>query len=692
MTMATRQFIPLRILLSINFIFSMALILLSGAAALRIPVRSVCILVSAILLASVAWLTFHLRRKKSGKSSVLFFLVAFIAVTYAIWPAIQKKAFISFTNDTWAYVAFSQYLNDYSRGTAGGLSAIDQYGAALSNARFGTAAMLAFFSDLTDRTTAEVLTPWTWLVLLNVFAGIASFCYVSRLSAVPIFGASVFFILCGWVPVAVFVGNLDNVLFLSILPFAAVRYRLFARGKKSFGTIVPLAITMAACFYSFPEGVAIAGIIFLPWLAGQFVREFCNQRNWKPYGLLLVGFLLLIEPFATTAISFLNSQFAQSGPAGPHLRPGEGYFPGLMTSHVVTGIFALGGEALFGLYPAAIQDVIGLVIATVLFFLLLSGVIRWRKRHRSLIISLLVVICLAFWQGFLNRYSYGLYKILLIGSVVWIPCMFTGIESISEVISRSKYIVRVGLSGLICVSGVVIRAANLPNYPLQEVRIKVYSDLKHLPKVVDDKPIALICDGDFDQQWATFFLRNANLVLQRYTPYMTGAMPFMVHARTSQEPPKYVLTHYYAKHALWRNSRLRLVRTDLPPEIVGIDGPNSVEGENQNFIWVGNDPTRFYVTSDREEIGYFTAKAVPGPSRPGENLRTVTVQLDQETQRFSVSTSFFCILRLHTGLNEIGVWCNDQRTILKVGPFSDTRTMLIGLQDYSISACGDVTR
>jgi hypothetical protein len=654
------------------------------------PVRSVSIIVGAILLASAAWLIFHRRRKKPGRSYLLFFLIGFITVTLAIWPAIQKKVFISVFPDTWWYTAFGQYLNDYSRGTEGGLSAIDQYGASLSNTRFGTATFLAFLSDLTTRTAAEVLTPWAWLVLLNVFAGIASFSYVSRLSAIPVFGASAFFILCGWLPAAVFVGNLDNLLFLSILPFVLVRYHLFVRSKKPFRTIAALAITMAACFYSYPEGVAIAGIIFLPWLAGQFARDFHNKRNWKFYGLLLLGFLLLIEPYATTFIDWLQGQIAHVEDARRHPYPGEGFFPGLITSRAITGIFALGGEAFWGHYPAAIQNIFGLVVAIVLFLLVLSGANRWRKRDRALIISLLVVFCLAFWQGLLKRYDYGLYKILLIGSVLSVPCIFTGIEEISDSFLRSsKYVASVGLSAIICISGVIIRKANLPNYPFQEVRIKVFSDLKQLQKVVEEKPIALICHEDFDQQWAAFFLRKVNLVVQRYTTYMAAAMPFMTRARASQESPKYVLTNYCVKRAVWRNSRLRLVRTDSPPEIVGIDAPNSTEGKNQDFVWLGNDSTRFYVTSDREQNACFTAKAVPGPSRPGDDLRTITLRSGQETQRLPLSASFSCILRLHTGLNEVWVWCEEQRTILKVGPSGDARTMLVGLRDFSIAPCSD---
>jgi len=178
-------------------------------------------------------------------------------------------------------------------------------------------------------------------------------------------------------------------------------------------------------------------------------------------------------------------------------------------------------------------------------------------------------------------------------------------------------------------------------------------------------------------------------VVQRYTTYMAAAMPFMTRARASQESLKYVLTNYCAKRAVWRNSRLRLVRIDSTPEIVGIDAPNSVEGKNQDFVWLGNDSTLFYVTSDREQNACFTAKAVPGPSRPGDDHRSITLRSGQETQRLPLSASFSCVLRLHTGLNEVGVWCDEQRTILKVGPSGDTRTMLVGLREFSITACSD---
>jgi hypothetical protein len=685
--MATRRFVPIRIFLSINIVLSTAVVVLSASAALRIPIKNVSILIVVILLGLVVLLSLDLREKPTRRTYFLLFIFAFLAISYAIWPAIQKDRLISFTNDTWAYSAFGQYLKDFPRGTEGGLAPIDQYSAFLSNTRFGTPTLLSFFSHLSNRTTAEVLTLWAWLILLNIFVGIASFCYVLRLGSIPILGASVFFILCGWLPTAVFVGNLDNVLFLSILPFALVRFRLFAAGKKSFKAVAGLATTLAALFYSFPEGIPLAAISFLPWIAERIRLDFISRRDWKTYGLLLLGFVVLIAPYADTSFNFLYGQILETNQVRPHLLPGSGYFPGLKSNHVITGVFALGGEGLFGEFPQTIPDAFGFIVAASLIFLIIVGVFRWLKRDRSLIISLLAVICLACWQGFLQQYDYGLYKVLLIGSVLWIPCVFTGIERISENFPRlSQFKICLGLGGLLCISGIAIRRANSHRYPLQDVKLSVYSGLRSLQKIVGEKSIALICHEDFDQQWATFFLRNANLDIERYTVYMKAALPLMVHARAPGGPAKYVLTDYDTKHGLWHNSRLRLVKVDSRPEIIGIDAPNGIEGINQSFIWLGNEHVIFYITSEKEQTGSFAAKADPGPSRP-DKLRTLTVLSDQHSRRMPVGPSFSWVLHLHPGLNKVEVWCNEQRTIFSVG--KDTRNMLVSLKEFSVTGCNE---
>ena len=677
--MATRKFIPFRALTALNFLLSSAVILLSGSVTLRIPVRRVSTLVAAILFLLIVCLTLRCRRHTRNTRYLIFFLFAMILVSSAIWPTIAKQAFVSGHNDAWAYAAFAQYLNSYPRGAQGDLPTIDQYAATLSNSRFGTPGLLAFFSDLTGRSTIEVLCAWTWLMLFTIFSGIASLCYIFRLPLIPALGAAVFFILCGWLHVAIYFANLDSILFLAIFPFTLIRCYLFVRGNKSFGASLGLATSAAACFYCYPEGAAISAVVFLPWVSGQFWGRARLRQNWKSYGLLCTLFVLLSGPYIPTFITYLQSQFLSTI---QHPYPGEGYFTGIFGSHALTGVFALGNTA-----PNVniALHIWGTIIAIFLLFFFVTGAITWQRTDPGANISLFVAGCFAFWQGFIHQYNYGLYKVLIIASVFWIPCIFLGVSRSSSFfphLGRSKIVI--GLTLLTCLICIAYRKANESQYPPPAYPLTVYSQLRDLPQI-EKKPIALICSDDFDQQWAIFFLREANVVLQRYTIYLT-AIPATLRAPVPHSNPEYIVSDYDAKGMVWRNSRFRLFRTDLPPEIVAVYAPNALEGKERNFLWLGNDPSFFYCTSDKEQTGLFFATAIAGPSRPEENLRTVTVRSEEDTRRLSVSPSFTFSIRLHKGLNKIEVWCNEQRTVIKASN-GDPRNMLVGLRDFRISTC-----
>ncbi len=64
--------------------------------------------------------------------------------------------------------------------------------------------------------------------------------------------------------------------------------------------------------------------------------------------------------------------------------------------------------------------------------------------------------------------------------------------------------------------------------PWREVRpVKWYSDLADLKHKVGNRPVLLVCDSvfdqeynDFDQEWAVFFLRHVNLKIPAYYGYL----------------------------------------------------------------------------------------------------------------------------------------------------------------------------
>ena len=71
--------------------------------------------------------------------------------------------------DGWSYVAYGQYLWEWPKGTEGGLAPLYQYAAHLSETRFISSAMLAFFSPMTGtdgdtQAAAGAFVAWTLFV------------------------------------------------------------------------------------------------------------------------------------------------------------------------------------------------------------------------------------------------------------------------------------------------------------------------------------------------------------------------------------------------------------------------------------------------------------------------------------------------------------------------------------------------
>jgi hypothetical protein len=56
------------------------------------------------------------------------------------------------------------------------------------------------------------------------------------------------------------------------------------------------------------------------------------------------------------------------------------------------------------------------------------AVLYWWLTDRSLLFCLPVLILLALWQGVVQKYDYGLFKTLFIGSAYWIPAIFVGLN------------------------------------------------------------------------------------------------------------------------------------------------------------------------------------------------------------------------------------------------------------------------
>jgi hypothetical protein len=76
----------------------------------------------------------------------------------------------------------------------------------------------------------------------------------------------------GWAPEILKIGNWDQVLFLSFIPFVLLRIRLSAFQTSRIQGILGLGICLGAATVAYTEGAALSGAIYLPLLIWRLLR------------------------------------------------------------------------------------------------------------------------------------------------------------------------------------------------------------------------------------------------------------------------------------------------------------------------------------------------------------------------------------------------------------------------------------
>ena len=644
------------------------------------PFIAFVILLSAGLVFRELW---------KSKLSVKMFLVLILGVAstgFLLWPCLTRGAFVSVTGDTFLYTAFGQYLADHHRGLAFGLSPIDQYATGQSETRFGTASVLGLLSVLFRSTTAAALPVYVFIVLANIFSGFVvlsrRFC-CNRLFSLA---AGLLAVIGGWTPNALNIGGLDNLLFLSLFPFIVVRLELYRFGSKSWLTSLGLAILAAAVFYAYPEGLAIAGVIFLPFFC-QSLWSGIYQRGkaWRRYAISACLVLVLISPYARV---FVDSLLEHVGTGMS--RGAAGIFSGLLSPRLLPAMFGFGQE-----YPWIMYSPHDLVLPILMLAFIVFGCATWIRRRKSLILASLILIMMAIWQGSLLQYDYGLYKILFIGSLLWIPSLFRGATAVASSVPRPTRPFAVTLGTIIFFSGTLAqRMERQDKIPWREVKpVKWYSDLADLRHKVGNRPVLLICDSafdqkynDFDQEWAVFFLRHDNLKVPEYFGYFITSDRLMRRAKSVDEPAAFVLVNEPIEGAVWRNERFSLFELDSPAKLISVQGANGLEHVNgKPFVWLGNNASRFLIVSKIAQTANFSAlKCLTGPGPPENKNRHIRISIGGKVWQADVSGALSIEVPLKPGLNFLDITCQDSPTV-SVQSDGDPRIPPVGLWDYRIS-------
>ena len=678
--------ISCRFWLAANSIWATLVVAACVSVAMRLRIDKSSPFIASVILLFVCLVLRELWKSKLSVKTLLILILGVASTGFLLWPSLTKGAFVSVAGDTFFYSSFGQYLADHHRGFEFGLSPIDQFAAVMSETRLGTASVLSLFSVLFHATTAEALPIFTFIVLVNIFSGFVILSRRFGCDRLASLAAGLLAVIGGWTPNALNIGGLDNLLFLSLFPFLVVKLDLYRFGSKSWSTSIGLAILAAALFYVYPEGLAIAGVIFLLFFCQSvWSGMYRRGRAWRRYVISSCLVLVLLSPNARIFVDTLVDHYG----AGMS-RAVSGIFPGLLGPHFLPAMFGFGQE-----YPETMYSPHDLVLPIIMLVFIVLGCATWIRRRKSLILAFLILIMMAIWQGSLLQYDYGLYKILFIGSLVWIPALFLGGTAVASFVPRPTRPFAVILGTIIFFSGVMAqRMQQQDKIPWRRITpIKWYSDLAHLRKMVGNRPVLFVCDNAFDQEhayfdqdWALFFLRHVNLKVPKYIGMLGLAFDgYMQRAKSPSEPAAFVLVNGPIEGAVWKNERFSLFELADQAKIIRVQAANGLEHVNgKPFVWLGNTAARLLIVSKVAQTANFSAwECLAGPSREEDKDRHVQISIGGNVWQQDVTGALSLEVPLKPGLNFLDIACQDSPTVTAQSD-NDAGDLPLGLWDYRI--------
>jgi hypothetical protein len=681
-----------RTCLILNTVFSSVVSLLCLSATLGIPIRHVSWLIVAVCLLSLVAVGTRIRAKFRIAGILIVLLVSAVIVT-AIGLKSFQGCFPGITADSWTYAALGQYLRDYPRNTNAILAVIDQFSAYVSETRFGADSLLAFLSASLHINTARAFVPLLVIVFLN---GITGFYVLTRLlgsNKTIALASGVFFALCGWTSDALTIGNLDNLVFLSLSPFFLARLLLFGKGCRDWSFTAALTVNAAAFFYSYAEGFIITSLLISPFLVSVVFRTWKSEGQFPVrLSTSLVATLFIVAPYIPTWIRFLSSQWSVETSAS---RAGEGIFPGLLGPGFLPALFGLGEE-----FSKVSPQLHSTLIAFVAVALCIAGVFLVTSWRVARAIALLGALALGALQGIVLRYDYGLYKVIFLSAVIWLPAMFQGVFGIVLKLHCNRTLASAVSCLLLLLCFFEDRFGNRQAIPYQgRKKIASYEQIQQLDRIVKRAPVLIDCQNDFEYEWGLFFARKLNAQILNYKSYLQlfherdlYGKGYLLPKIDAERVPAYILSDYPRSESIWSNRVFWLSRVDSAPSILSVDCPNGIETfQGGKLIWIGNQPTKFFISAEQDmSANLYSKEIVMGPSVSSSRSRTICVKLRNSLQELRVEKNFAASLQLRRGINEVEVWCKDKCEVSKQ-PNGDTRVLLLGLLSYQVEAASAAT-
>lgn len=676
-----REWFPSRIALLANFIVSFLIVAGAGAAALKIPIERVAGFIGLLAAFSLSGiLCFDFSHGKLKFRRIWAATTMLVAALTILWPTLQHHRFVSMAYDAWNYSGFGQYLLKYPRGTEGGLSIVDQWVAGLSVTRFATPALLGIFASWLRSDTCRSTLPFAILMATHLGLGFALFTRIFGGARFAAISAGIFACLFGWIPELLKIANFDNLVFVSLLPLFLVRFRLLLSGGKHRMGIVGFSLCFAATVYAYPEGAAIAGIVFLPLVGYALVR--CASRG-RPIVPVIIGLffgIILALPYLRVFWRFLRAQLN----LGTEAIVARGLFAGLLDRRALPAFLALGEQS--GGLTITFWN---LLLPALLFVLLAAGFVYWWKRCIGVLLCIVPLALLLAWQGLYLRYDYGLYKVIVIGWILVVSGIFVGLTNICKWLFRNHRQI-VLAAAVPAVFGMTFsqehknRAFAVLNNSAEDIRS--YEELSKCRRLIGSHTLRIICDSPFKEFWGIFYLRDLNIELP-VGHLVQARLKLLTRAKQPPEEASYTLVDTPSKDCIWKN-RVYSIHKTRPLEICGVWEPRGLSAlERQNgkiSLWLNNEPMNFVIASSRQARATLSiGELVPGPSRIGDSRRTLILRNGDSIRRFPALGSLSLDLSLRHGINSIEMWCEELPDVKSL-PNGDPRTLLIGLGDIQV--------
>lgn len=613
-----------------------------------------------------------------------------------------------FFPDRWFYMAYGKFLWDWPGSLqAAWHSPLFDYAANQGLYRFISGALMALFSPLAG-TPGDPLAASGPVLAWELFSlGCASLYFVraSGLFTDAPRGAAcaLLTVVSGFTINAAGVNNYDNILVLAFFPALSGVFASAVFTDRRQALFAGFLAAAPAFFY--PESLALLAAACACPLLWRLIED----RDARPRAKLV--FVPLVPAVALLAaapqISVIHARLAgqlSQGLTQGVLRPGEGYFQGLVSLDGFTAAyFGLGlpFERLSGFAAKA-----GGALGCAMLVLYAAGIfVLARRRMWGLLGALGVFLGGQALMIVALGYDYGAYKLLLPGWWAAVAAMVAGADALAGLTPRPALssIPRAFRLAAACLLALYVLAAVGQSLRfgrgVSPADVKDYAVIEEARDVAGGETIGVFFREIANIPWAVYYLGDAPAVLfgqpHEYFSSMNLSRTLPSEAGRA-EGVSLILTDSGdfpelrpKARLLWSGGRFRLYRVGPPLAfLTDFSSPGGADLiENRVYYYLGQAPAVFSVFSTGQAKARFRALVFRGPASAGRGVRLRLTSGDgfEKTVDIAKDGETLIEIPLKEGANAFNLQALGDPS-MTVAPNGATGPALLGLTGVEILA------